>query len=118
MRLWFLIAGSILLAAVAGRAGQFLAGLEDVPVMPGIDIVDNAGVAFDSPAGRIVEAYATGKVTRNAVRSFYQAALPQLGWTRTGNLEFNREGERLKIELLGQAPEPVTVRFELGPVTN
>lgn len=116
MRTLFLIVGLIVLAA-AGRAEQFLAGLEDVPVMPGIEVVGNAGVAFDSPAGRIVEAYAAGAVTRDAVRSYYRSTLPQLGWTRTGPLVFSREGERLTIELLGQSAT-LTVRFELGPAKN
>lgn len=117
MRTLILCAGLIVLAAT-GRAEQFLAGLEDVPVMPGIEVVENAGVTFDSPAGRIIEAYAAGAVNRNAVRSYYRAALPQLGWTRTGPLVFDRAGERLTIELLGQSTAPVTVRFELGPVKN
>jgi hypothetical protein len=116
MRFSILIAGLFLLTVANSRAEQFLAGFEDVPVMPGIEAVGNAGVAFDSPGGRIVEAYASGSVTRDAVRSYYQAALPQLGWTRTGPLEFSRAGERLSIELLGQSP--VTVRFELAPVKN
>jgi hypothetical protein len=115
MRLSFVIAGLLLLAAQQSRAGEFLAGLEDVPVMPGIEVAREAGVAFDTPAGRIVEAYAAGNVTRDAVRKFYRAALPQLGWVRTGALVFGREGERLTLELIGNAPGIVTVRFELGP---
>lgn len=116
MRAFFLIAGLILLSTVSGRAEQFLAGFEDVPVMPGIEAAGSASVDFDSPGGRIVEAYASGSVTRAAVQSYYQSTLPQLGWTRTGPLEFSRAGERLSIELLGQSP--VTVRFELAPVKN
>ena len=116
MRILTLIAGLILLSVFTGHAEQFLAGFEDVPLMPGIEPVANAGVAFDSPGGRIVEAYATGAVTTKAVESYYQAALPQLGWTRTGSLEFSRAGERLTIELQGQSP--VTVRFALGPAQN
>ena len=113
MRILIIISGLFLLSVTNGRAGQFLAGFEDVPLMPGIEMVINAGVVFDSPAGRIIEAYGTGVVTRKAVQSYYRAALPQLGWTRTGSLQFNRAGERLTIELRG--PSPVTVRFALGP---
>jgi hypothetical protein len=118
MRVPVLIAATLLLAAHGGRAEQFLAGFEDVPVMPGIEVVGGAGVAFDSPAGRIVEAYASGPVSRDAVRAFYQTSLPQLGWTRTGLLAFQREGESLTIELLGDEPGTVTVRFELGPTPD
>lgn len=115
MRVPFLIAAAMLMAVPAGRAEQFLAGFEDVPVMPGIEVVGEAGVSFDSPAGRIVQAYASGSVTRAAVRAFYRESLPQLGWARTGLLAFQREGENLTIELLGEEPGTVTVRFELGP---
>lgn len=115
MRVPILIAAALLLAVHPTRAEQFLAGFEDVPVMPGIEIVEGSGVAFDSPAGRIVQAYASGPVTREAVRAFYEASLPQLGWSRTGLLAFRREGESLTIELLGDEPGTVTVRFELDP---
>ena len=115
MRLTFFIAAVILLSAFSGRAETFLAGFEDVPLMPGIVVDREAVVAFDTPAGRIVEAYASGDVTQKAVQQFYQTALPQLGWTRTGVLDFSRDGERLSLELLGE-PDAVTIRFELGPV--
>ncbi|NKB55362.1 MAG: hypothetical protein GKS00_03405 [Alphaproteobacteria bacterium] len=117
MRLFFLIAAPILFLTTICRADAFLAGLEDVPIMPGIEVVGDAGAAFDSPAGRIVEAYAAGDVTRKAVRDYYQTALPQLGWVRTGVLIFSRDGEKLTIELLGESA-PVTVRFELAPVSK
>ena len=82
--------------------------------MPGITVDEAAAVAFDTPAGRIVEAYAAGTVTRDAVQRYYQSALPQLGWTRTGELTFRREGETLTVELLDSAAS-VTVRFQLAP---
>ena len=70
MRILTLIAGLILLSVFTGRAEQFLAGFEDLPLMPGIKPVANAGVAFDSPGGRIVESYATGAVTPKAGESY------------------------------------------------
>ena len=38
------------------QAQSFLAGIEDVPVMQGLSVVDGAGIEFDSPSGRIAEA--------------------------------------------------------------
>ena len=116
MRTSLLLAAAVLLAVQAVRAAEFLAGLEDVPVMPGLAVVRDAGTAFDTPAGRIVQAYAAGRVTRESVHKFYQTALPQLGWARTGPLVFRREGERLTIEVIGGTP--ATVRFEVGPAVN
>jgi len=107
------IAG-FMLAAAPGRGEVFLAGFEDVPMMPGIAVDPGAVVAFDTPAGRIVEAYAAGAVTRAALRRYYQSALPQLGWTRTGELTFQREGEILTVEMLESAAA-LTIHFRLAP---
>ena len=108
----------------AAADNAFLAGVEDLPLMPGLAEVAGAATVFDAPQGRIVESYAAGTVAAAEIRSFYGQTLPQLGWTavdagQSGPLEFRREGERLTIEIApGQtAPEAkaTTVRFTLAP---
>ena len=76
----------VLLAGVAatGAAERFFAGIEDLPVMPGLEQMRDAGVSFDKPEGRIVEVAASGKVSRRAVAEFYRAVLPRLGWRAAG----------------------------------
>jgi hypothetical protein len=106
---------AVLLFAVApARAGDFLPGFDDLPVMPGLAAVDGAGIVFDTPAGRIIEGYAAGKVTKQSVRRFYDETLPQLGWKRVSSNEFRREGEQLKIDFKGE-DRALTVRFTLSP---
>jgi hypothetical protein len=107
----------LLLAVWPASASEFLAGFDDLPVMPGLAAVDGAGIVFDTPAGRIIEGYAAGKVTEEAVRSFYGKTLPQLGWTRVAKDEFRREGEHLKMEFKGE-DRTLTVRFTLSPGKN
>jgi hypothetical protein len=105
----------MLLAPVAARAADsFVAGLEDLPLMPGLAPVEGAGLVFDDPQGRIVEAYARGKTSRDDVLRFYGETLPQLGWSKSAPAEFHREGERLRIEFKEKAGE-LTVRFFLSP---
>ncbi len=103
-------------------AGQgtvaFVGGIEDLPLMPGLE-EDAAGrMVFDTAAGRIVEAYASGAVSRAQVLDFYAATLPQLGWRREGETAFLREDEMLVLEFsagkAGPAPA-LTVRFALSP---
>ncbi len=106
-----------LLAAWPASAGEFLAGFDDLPVMPGLAAADGAGIVFDTPAGRIIEGYAAGMVTEDAVRRFYGKTLPQLGWTRVAKDEFRREGEHLKMEFQGE-DRTLTVRFTLSPGKN
>ena len=69
---------------------------------------------FDTPQGRIVEAYAKGNTTRKAVLEFYDQTLPQLGWKAAGIALYRREGEALRLELY-QEKDWLTVRFYLAP---
>jgi len=59
-----------LFAALPLKAEQFVAGTEDVPLMPGLMPVPNSDVVFDKPEGRIVEARAEGATTREKVEAF------------------------------------------------
>ena len=109
---------ALALGAVAGEPARFVAGLEDLPLMPGLDAMQEAGVWFDTPQGRIVEAYATGPVTRGAIEAFYAETLPQLGWREAEGGTWLRDGEALKLVIVepsgapGQAP---IVRFAVSP---
>jgi hypothetical protein len=106
------------LGALAGEAARFVAGLEDLPLMPGLSALEDAGLVFDTPQGRIVEAFAAGPVTRAEVAAFYTETLPQLGWRMTGTDTWSREGETLRMEVLEDARRrtpPLTVRFALSP---
>ncbi len=49
-------------ARAEGHAA-YLAAVADLPLMPGLAEVPEAGLVFDQPSGRIVEAYAQGAVT-------------------------------------------------------
>ncbi|MCA3248604.1 MAG: hypothetical protein ACKOEE_03615 [Tagaea sp.] len=101
------------LAAPARAQGAFVAGIEDLPLMPGLTAQGEASV-FDAPQGRIVEASAQGAASRAAILEFYARTLPQLGWRGDGDGRFAREGERLVLEF--PASQGATlVRFFLRP---
>ena len=108
-------------AALAGENSAFIAGVEDLPLMPGLAEVSGAGIVFDKPSGRIVEAYAEGPVSRADVAWFYAdvawfylETLPHLGWQAKAESIFAREGERLQLIYLGSDGDLV-VRFVLQP---
>ena len=108
-------AGAVLAPAVrAAEATAYVAGIDDLPLMPGLIPVPDAGVVFDKPSGRIVEAYAEGEVGRAQVAAFYTATLPQLGWRARQSNIFVREGERLSLVFLGGDGDLI-VRFTLEP---
>jgi hypothetical protein len=118
-----LLAGAVLaagpaprpgLAAPAAAAPAFVAGTEDVPLMPGLHNQENTLVVFDKPQGRIVEIEARGKVTRAAAEKFYAASLPPLGWVADGTLRWRRDGEGLRLDIKGHDGD-LRVGFSLTP---
>lgn len=102
------------LLSSARAAAGFLSIAEDVPLMPGLAENADAAAVFDKPSGRIANAEAKGAVTANAVRQFYAATLPQLGWQAMGTEQYRRERERLRLSFAGR-DGALTVRFELLP---
>lgn len=115
-RILFLAALFATTAAALPRAqdGGYVTEVEDLPLMPGLSEIAGAGLVFDVPSGRIVEAYAQGSVVRKAVLAFYRKALPQLGWRAAGGNAFQREGENLKLDFL-DGGDALIVRFTLTP---
>jgi hypothetical protein len=114
MKRFALILALALAAAASARAADFVAGTEDVPLMPGLADVAGTSVVFDKPEGRIVEAEAKGALARAKVRDFYAATLPQLGWSAAGDDRWRREGEVLRIDYGGRDGD-LTVGFTLSP---
>ena len=101
----------------AQQGARFLSVMEEMPLMPGLVEVLDAAVIFDGPSGRIIEAFVAGSVQVDAIRAFYAAALPQLGWIRQANGEYRRDAEILRVEV-GPAPagaKGADARFVLRP---
>jgi|SRR5882762_5334574 hypothetical protein len=105
----------LLLGAATAHAQQFVSGTEDVPLMKELAPVKGSDLVFDKPEGRIVEATARGKVTRDAVRGFYASTLPQLGWaTAISSDSWTRETETLHLDFGGHDGD-LWVTFTLSP---
>ncbi|WP_051340985.1 hypothetical protein [Azospirillum halopraeferens] len=99
----------------AGAGTRFVAGMGDVPVMPGLEPTGVEPLVFDKPSGRIVEAVLSGAVAPDAVRTFYARTLPQLGWRRRADGHFLREGEELRLEFPKAGGGRTMVRLVLIP---
>lgn len=101
-------------AADNAAASTYVAGISDLPLMPGLKELPESGLVFDKPGGRIVEAFAQGSMAPHSVIAFYDETLPQLGWQRAGQGTYLREGERLELDV-GQDARGTTVHFRLFP---
>ncbi|HEC14522.1 MAG TPA: hypothetical protein ENI72_02080 [Rhodospirillales bacterium] len=118
---------SVFFVFASAQAGEdaaptpvYVSGIEDLPLMEGLAEAPGGALVFDTPGGRIVEAYASGDVLRNDVLGFYAATLPQLGWKRVRDTVFRRENETLRLEFtaldaMSGKETGVTVRFALSP---
>lgn len=81
----------------------FLTTINDVPLMPGLQELEDEALVFDKPSGRIAETTAAGEgVTRAEIEQFYSKTLPQLGWARIGPHRYLREGEALNLDVSEQ----------------
>jgi hypothetical protein len=114
VRALVLILPLFLAAALPAAAEQFVAGTEDLPLMPGLKPVPNSGIVFDKPEGRIVEARASGATTRAKVEEFYAVSLPALGWTSVSRDQWQRDSERLKLDFADSSGK-LAVGFTLSP---
>lgn len=108
------MAALLFVRAPAAADGRFVDGIEDLPLMPGLESVPAASTAFDALAGRIVVAFAEGLVAMEDVRAFYDATLPQLGWERLEADRWVRAGEELNLDAVVER-SGLVVRFELVP---
>ncbi|MBM3525321.1 MAG: hypothetical protein FJX57_20430 [Alphaproteobacteria bacterium] len=100
--------------AESSAPNEYLAGLDDLPLMPGLSEAPSGRTTFETVGGRIVERSAAGSVTRAAVLRFYADTLPQLGWQAIGEGLFARAGERLRLDFAGGL-QPLVVRFLITP---
>ncbi|MDA8233033.1 MAG: hypothetical protein M0006_17015 [Magnetospirillum sp.] len=112
----FLLALALLAAGPfnQARAEGFLSACEDLPLAPGLTEVPDSSLSFDTPSGRIVEAYAKGTVGERTMLAFYASTLPQLGWTRESDTRFRREAEVLRLDSSVE-DRKLVVHFTISP---
>lgn len=88
------------LVSSAQAETRFFENLTDVPVMPGLEELEDQSLMFDKPEGRIIETMAAGEGLEKAdIYRFYGESLPQLGWERIAENAFVRGQERMIIHV-------------------
>ena len=105
-----------------------VAGIADVPLMPGLTEQFDETVIFDKPGGRLVLAVAEGQNRERCIRDYYLAELPERGWALEGapvtTLVFTRGKEQLEISIdlireisdsADVSPDRSRVSFRLSP---
>lgn len=88
---------------------SFIEGLEDIPLMDGLEQNTEKTVSFGNEESRFVEVSLTSsKVGFKKIAAFYKESLPQMGWTYQGlvddTLIFYRDSESLNIHKEKEKP--------------
>jgi hypothetical protein len=101
------------------RAGQQVAGIDGLFLMPGLQELEDEAVVFDKPGGRIIEAQAQGMVTARAVDAWYAQSLQANGW-KSSKLsgQYFKDGEMLQLAIQENGSGSsggITLRFSLAP---
>jgi len=105
----------LLLAAVSPAfAAEYLKAVSDLPLADGLKEQVDKETVFDTPLGRIVNAYATGNLKPSAVLDFYDDTLPALGWDRRKAGTYQRKNQILKIDVWGPDQGPTNVSYTLS----
>jgi hypothetical protein len=105
-----------LLAVVqpAWSADRFVAGLGELPLMPGLREGIERRLIYEKADGRIVNTVARGAPNIQQIEAFYNETLPQLGWRKGSALEFVREQEILSLTII-RLSSTSEVQYKIAP---
>jgi glucose/arabinose dehydrogenase len=100
----------------------FLTAIDDVPLAPGLVERPETLAVIEGPEGRILTVQAAGAIEAAALTAFYDAALPALGFERTGqtyirarqrlSLAFRRDEKGLLLVTFRLIERPASLRLE------
>ena len=109
------VMGALAFAGLSFAADQsrFSTVVDDLPLMDRMVEADD-GMTFTTPAGRIANVETIVPSSRKEVLAFYAATLPQLGWTKTAEATFVREGEMLNVTFESNGSD-LNVHFAISP---
>lgn len=100
-------------AAPAIPGEGYFAGIDDLPLAPGLVERPGERTSFETVAGRIEARGAAGRASREAVALFYAQALPQLGWQPQADGTYARGGERLGLEFSNPPEDAATLLLRI-----
>lgn len=96
-------------------APRFFAHLSDIPLMADMEEITEQSVIFDKAEGRIIQSSAfTQNDSVKAIRSFYEATLPQLGWQKISPDSFVRNEELLHFTINTEGAYRI-IHFTVSP---
>lgn len=85
---------------------DFVQGSEDIPLLVGMEKINDDSLGFDSSSGSIMASSYKTAADIEKIKNFYLKTLPQMGWKlekeEKHKLSFKRDKEKLEIEFKNQ----------------
>lgn len=93
----------------------YFSALPDIPMMSGMDEVEDQTFVFDKAQGKVVEtAGFLADSSPKTLEIYYAGVLGQLGWKPLESGVFTRNDERLSVKF-EQVGAGALVKFQLAP---
>lgn len=103
--------------AQSAERTEFTKSIEDLPVMKGLEVVEDKDLLVLFGDARIAETTLKGRVDVDSVYYFYRDTLPSLGWTPLSMKLYERGEEYLHLEVNSANREGMTyVTFSITPI--
>lgn len=102
----FAFLAALAVATPIAAQTEYFAEIDDLPLPPGFATEAAAGTLFAVDGSRLVIMQAAGAASPAAVRDFYLASLPELGWALSPGgdaLVFQRGREQLTLDIATEA---------------
>ena len=118
MNRFVLILAAFISTSALAQGADIVAGIPDIPLMPGFTEAVDETVIYDKPEGRIVFASASNSAARySSVLDYYRTELLERGWLERralwGDMAFQRTGELLEINI-----EPMDGIIPASPLSD
>jgi imidazoleglycerol phosphate synthase glutamine amidotransferase subunit HisH len=98
---------------------QYVLGSSDIPLIDGLELMEEDSTSFDTMSGDIVISKYKGNFKLKLIKDFYLETLPQLGWrvvdVKKDKISFKREKDKLEIKF-DYASKGLYVRFFISSV--
>jgi len=93
---------------------SYIPELGDLPMPGGFKSRDDLSTSFNTPDGSITDSYIEGQGSKDEVADFYETILPEFGWKKIDLSLYEREGERLHLDI-SPRHKNLMIKFTLRP---
>jgi hypothetical protein len=94
---------------------EYVPGIEDMPVYHSFKKQEGSLISYDTTDGRIINAeYHSKEASASDVKLFYEATLPQLGWSIVEPETYQRDGETLELDI-SERNGNTAIKFTIRP---